>query len=222
MTPDVLPDPAALAAHVARWLADLANAKPGRFTVALSGGSTPRLMYEKLAGENFSWDRTHWFWGDERFVPPGDAQSNYRMAREAMLWRAPQANIHPVPTVGVAPEEAAAQYENELREFQTQGPLFDVTLLGLGPDGHTASLFPGSSALEERTRWTAVVEALGHTRITLTYPALDSSAHVAFLVTGAEKRDILRKVLSGDTALPAARIRPCGELRFFVDSEAAA
>jgi 6-phosphogluconolactonase len=222
VTLDVLPDPAALAAHAARWLAKLANAKAGPFTVALSGGSTPRLMYEKLAGEDFPWERTHWFWGDERFVPPDDPQSNYRMAREAMLWRAPAANIHPIPTIGVAPEEAAAQYERELRAFQTQDPLFDVTLLGLGADGHTASLFPGSPALDERTRWTAVAQALGHIRITLTYPALDSSAHVAFLVTGAEKRDVLRRVQAGDAGLPASRIRPRGELRFLVDSEAAA
>lgn len=144
------------------------------------------------------------------------------MAREAMLYRAPEENVHPVQTVGVTAQAAALAYETELKTLRGDGPLFDVTLLGLGPDGHTASLFPGSAMLDERTRLTGVVEGLGRTRVTLTYPALDDSAHVAFLVTGAEKRDALRRVLSGDMSLPASRIRPKGELVFFVDREAAA
>ena len=145
------------------------TAKEGVFAVALSGGSTPRRLYEHLAGppyrDAFPWSRTHWFWGDERFVPHGDAQSNYRMVREALLSRAPipAINIHPIPTEGVSPEAAAVTYERELKSFygakrlDAARPLFDVTLLGLGPDGHTASLFPGTAVLAERDRWVAAV-----------------------------------------------------------------
>jgi 6-phosphogluconolactonase len=221
MTVQVFSDPGALAQHAARWLSGLARAKQGRFAVALAGGSTPRATYEHLAREDFPWDRTQWFFGDERFVPPDDAQSNYRMAREAMLWRAPENNIHPVQTLGVTPETAALAYQTELKAVRGDGPQFDVALLGLGPDGHTASLFPGSPMLEERTLLTGVVKGLGQTRITLTYPALEDSGHVVFLVAGAEKRDVLRRVLAGDESLPAARVRPKGELLFFVDSQAA-
>jgi 6-phosphogluconolactonase len=222
VTIEIFSDPQALAAHVAEWLSALARAKEGPFTVALAGGATPRATYEHLAHEDVPWERTRWFFGDERFVPPDDADSNYRMAHEAMLWRAPEANVYPIQTLGVTPETAALAYETELKALRGDGPLFDVTLLGLGSDGHTASLFPGSPLLEERTRLTGVTEAAGHTRITLTYPALDDSAHVAFLVSGAEKRAALAKVRAGDVTLPASRIRPKGELRFFVDSDAAA
>jgi len=222
MTVQAFPDPQALAAHVAQWLSALACASQGPFTVALSGGSTPRAAYEHLARDDaFPWDRTRWFFGDERFVPPDDADSNYRMAHEAMLHRAPEKNVYPVQTVGVTAETAALAYERELKALHGDSFMFDVTLLGLGPDGHTASLFPGSPMLDERERWTGVVEALGHTRVTLTYPVLDDSAHVAFLVTGAEKRDVLKRVLAGDASLPASRIRPKGGLLFFVDSQAA-
>ena len=222
MNVETFPDAQSLAVHVAQWLSGLARAKQGPFTVALSGGSTPRATYEQLAKEDFPWERTRWFFGDERFVPPDDSESNYRMAQEAMLYRAPEKNVYRVQTLGVTAETAALAYETELKALRGDGPMFDVALLGLGPDGHTASLFPGSAMLDERERWTGVVEALGHTRVTLTYPVLNDSAHVAFLVTGAEKRDVLRRVLAGDTSLPAARIRPSGELRFFVDSAAAA
>ena len=223
MNVETFADPQVLAAHVAQWLGGLARAGKGPFNVALSGGSTPRAAYEQLARDDgFPWDRARWFFGDERFVPPDDAQSNYRMAREAMLYRAPENNVHPIRTVGVTAETAALAYETELKALRGIDTLFDVTLLGLGPDGHTASLFPGSAMLDERARLTGVVEGLGRTRVTLTYPALDDSAHVAFLVTGAEKRDVLKRVLSGDMSLPASRIRPKGELLFLVDREAAA
>ncbi len=222
MTVQTFPDAQSLAEYAAQWLSGLARAKQGPFTVALSGGSTPRATYEQIAKEDFPWERTRWFFGDERFVPPDDAESNYRMAHEAMLYRAPEKNVYRVQTLGVTAETAALAYETELKALRGDGPMFDVTLLGLGPDGHTASLFPGSPMLDERARWTGVVEALGHTRVTLTYPVLDDSAHVAFLVTGAEKREALRRVLAGDTSLPAARIRPTGELLFLVDSAAAA
>jgi 6-phosphogluconolactonase len=230
---EVFPDASALAHRVARWMTDLALTKDGPFAVALSGGSTPRSLYETLAGPEFlrvfPWQNVHWFWGDERFVPHGDPMSNYRMASDAMLSRAPVplAQIHPIPTVGVTPEEAAQHYATELQEFygakrfDPARPLFDLMLLGLGEDGHTASLFPSSPALDERERWTAVSELGEQPRITLTYPALESSAHVAFVVSGAAKQSILQRVRAGDDALPAARVHPVGDLHFFTDSAAA-
>lgn len=225
---EVAPDPEALARLAARWIAGLARAAHGRFAIALSGGSTPRRTYELLAREELPWDRIHWFWGDERFVPPDDQDSNYRMAREALLGDAPvpPGNLHPVPTSG-GPAEAARAYEAELKsyygasELDPARPLFDVQLLGLGGDGHTASLGPGRPELEERRRW--VVEVIGwqpQARITLTYPALASSRHAVFLVEGAGKQAILARALAGDTTLPAARLAPAGELRWLVDRAA--
>ena len=231
---EVLSDPDALAQRVADWLLELATAKDGVFSVALSGGSTPRLLYETLARapwrDEFPWPRVHWFWGDERFVPHDDPQSNCRMAREAMLDHVPvpAANIHPVPTEGIGAEAAARAYERELMSFygavrlDPAHPLFDVMLLGLGPDGHTASLFPESAALDERDHWVAAVaDAKGQPRITLSYPALESARHTAFLVTGAEKREIFARVQQGERDLPAARLKPKGELVWFLDCAAA-
>jgi 6-phosphogluconolactonase len=231
---EILADPNALARRVADWLLEIAAAKAGVFAVALSGGSTPRLLYERLAGPHyrdaFPWIRTHLFWGDERFVPHDDEQSNYRMVRAALLSRTPipAANIHPIPTTGISPEAAAAAYERALKSFYGAArldptrPLFDVTLLGLGLDGHTASLFPGTEVLAERDRWTAaVVDAKSEARITLTYPALESSRVAAFLVTGQEKRAIFDRFRRGDDSLPAARLRPIGALRLFADEAAA-
>ena len=231
---EVLADPESLARHVADWLLAEAGAKQGRFAIALSGGSTPRLLYEHLAAppylEKFPWERAHWFWGDERFVPEDDPLSNYRMAREALLSKAPipAASIHPIPTEHLDPEAAAADYERRLRSFYGAGqldparPLFDVTLLGLGTDGHTASLFPGSPALQEKTKWvTAVIGEKPEPRITLTLPALDSSRHVAFLVAGVDKREMLARFRQGDESLPAARVHPVGTLHIFCDAGAA-
>ena len=225
---ETLTDPPALARRVADWLLELAQAKDGRFALCLSGGSTPRILYALLAAppyrDSFPWGRAHLFWGDERFVPPDDPQSNYRMVREALLSHVdiPPANVHPIPTEPLTPTDAAQRYEFLLRGFHRpdpDAPLFDVTLLGLGADGHTASLFPGSAALSERTRWAVPAEG-SQTRITLTYPALESSRRVAFLVDGAPKRDILARVLAGDETLPAARLKPQGELRWFTDRAA--
>ena len=222
----------ALAHRAARWIADLAAASSGRFAIALSGGSTPRRLYQLLADspyrDTMPWERVHWFWGDERFVPWDHPDSNYGMVRAALLARAPvpAENIHGIETAG-APADAARAYEGVLDAYYGGGaldsarPLFDVQLLGLGPDGHTASLFPGTSVLEERTRRVAeVIGAKAEARITLTYPALESSRHMAFLVAGAEKREILARVLAGDRALPAARLRPVGDLTWFVDAAA--
>ncbi len=227
---EVLADPPALANRVAAWLLSAALAKTGRFAVALSGGSTPRRLYEIMIDprflDRFPWSRTHWFWGDERFVPPGDPLSNYRMVREAMLSRAPvpAANIHAIPTQGVTPEAAASAYEHDLQSFygadrlDPARPIFDVTFLGLGSDGHTASLFPGNPALRERHHWVvAVIGAKSEARITLTYPALESSAAVAFLVEGKEKREIFEGFRRGDPTLPATQLHPSGELLLFAD-----
>lgn len=225
---DVAADPEALARHAAARVAGLARAADGRFAIGLSGGSTPRRTYQLLTQEAMPWERIHWFWGDERFVPPDDKDSNYRMAREALFDHVPvpPENIHRVPTSGT-PAEAARAYEEELKSYygarrlDPARPLFDVQLLGLGTDGHTASLGPGRLELEERGRW--VVEVVGwqpQTRITLTYPALESSRHTAFLVEGAGKRAILARALAGDRSLPAARLAPVGELLWLVDRAA--
>jgi 6-phosphogluconolactonase len=230
---EILADPEALSRRVAEWLVDAAISQRGVFSIALSGGSTPRRLYEHLAEapyrDQFPWSRTHWFWGDERFVPQDDAQSNYRMVSEALLSRAPipTLNIHPVPTDCASPEAAASIYERELKSFygaerlDPARPLFDVTLLGLGPDGHTASLFPGTAVLAERDRWAAaVVGAKREARITLTYPALESSRQAAFLVEGEGKRAILERLRRGDDSLPAARLHPIGALCLFADAAA--
>lgn len=229
----VLADSAALARHAAEVLVDEAARVPGRFALSLSGGSTPKLLYELLATPEFRdrmpWERVHLFWGDERFVPHDHADSNYRMTREAMLDHLPipPENIHAVPT-DTTPADGAARYDRTLRVFygrenlDASRPLFDVTLLGLGEDGHTASLFPGTPALAERTAWAAAVTPEGEpTRITLTYPALESCRHAAFLVAGADKRDVLAQVRAGAADLPAARYRPMGELHWFTDQAAA-
>jgi len=155
--------------------------------------------------------------------------SNYRMVQEALLSQAPipASNIHPIPTEGVNPEAAASAYERDLKCFygaerlDPARPLFDVTLLGLGPDGHTASLFPGTAVLTERDRWVAaVVGAKSEARITLTYPALESSRHAAFLIAGEEKRIIFARFRRGDNNLPAARLCPIGTLSMFSDAAA--
>ena len=221
---EVLADAEALARRAADLVLAAANANAGPFAVALSGGSTPKRLYQLLATMPVPWARTHWFWGDERFVPPDDSASNYRMTREAMLSHVPvpAAQIHPVATVGVTPDEAAAQYEQALKAFRGgAAPLFDVVLLGLGTDGHTASLFPGKPMLDERQRWAgATDDPQGAPRITLTYPALESSREALFLVAGADKRAMLERLLAGDQALPSARLKPHGTLRVLADRAA--
>jgi 6-phosphogluconolactonase len=225
---------AALAQNVAGWLCALAQASGRDFAVCLSGGSTPRQLYERLAmpaiASRFPWRRAHWFWGDERFVPHDDPDSNYRMARDAFLSRVPipDGNIHAIPTEGLSPEQAAAAYETILKRFYgadmlaPDRPLFDVTLLGIGDNGHTASLFPGQPALQETKRWAvAVVGAKSEPRITLTYKALDSSRDVAFLATGEGKRDVVARARAGDRTIPAAMVRPVGHLHWFTDRAAA-
>ncbi|HEY1268174.1 MAG TPA: 6-phosphogluconolactonase [Candidatus Binatia bacterium] len=218
------------------WMraADEAIARAGRFAVALSGGNTPRALYTELAGGEFrsriAWDRVHFFWGDERCVPADHADSNYRMAYEALLARVPvpTANIHRIETER-GTEKAAAAYEAVLRDFFSSSPdtfpRFDLILLGIGEEGHTASLFPGSPALEERDRLvTAVyVEKLKTDRITFTLPMLNSAAEVAFLVAGKSKAAVVKETLRDGADVPAARVAPAnGRLSWFLDKEAAA
>jgi 6-phosphogluconolactonase len=230
---EILPDARALARHVAEWLTGAALAARGPFRVSLSGGSTPKTLYGLLAADEFRgrfpWPLVSWYWGDERFVPYDHPESNYRMAREAMLAKAPvpPENIHAVPVDGT-PEDAARRYERTLQEaygaatLDPARPLFDVTLLGLGSDGHTASLLPGDPVLQEGKRWVSIVShGRPEIRITMTYPVIESSRRVAFLVAGSEKAAILREIHNGDSQAPAARVRPLGELFWFVDRAAA-
>jgi 6-phosphogluconolactonase len=238
---EVLADPAALAAAVARLFASSAMAavrERGIFRAALAGGSTPRAAYALLATPMWQsrvpWDHSELFFGDERMVPAAHAESNYRMVREALLdfLPIPPRAVHRVSTeLGVS--GAARAYEQTLATaFGVEGPpqpppRFDLVLLGLGADGHTASLFPGSPALDETVRWVTVSAPSGgglH-RVTFTYPVLSRSACVAFVVAGAEKADVLARVLEGPAgpkSPPAARVRPEGELVWLTDAAAGA
>jgi 6-phosphogluconolactonase len=213
------------------------SAAAGHFVVALSGGSTPRALYSLLASAEFQsqvpWDRVHFFWGDERCVPPDHPDSNYRMAFETLLSKAPvlEENVHRIEAE-LVPEAAAARYEKTIREFfslvDSAWPAFDLVFLGLGDDGHTASLFPGSEALEEARRLAVAVyvEKLKAHRVTLTPPVLNHAANIFFLVAGESKAAILTDVLEekrGSESLPARRIDPQGgRLVWFVDRAAAA
>lgn len=208
-----------------------AIAARGRFSVALSGGSTPKGVYSLLAQANdLPWDKIHFFFGDERDVPPTDPESNYRMASESLLSRirVPAQNVHRI-AAELGAELAAPQYQNELRAFfqprEGEWPRFDLIMLGMGPDGHTASLFPGSAALNENTLWVADnwVEKFKTHRITLTFPVLNHTAEVMFLVAGEDKSQVLKEVLQGKTGLyPCQRIHPLnGRLLWIVDKAAA-
>jgi 6-phosphogluconolactonase len=223
----------AAAARVAEVARESTGAR-GLFTVALSGGSTPRGVYELLAGEEFregiDWPNVHVFFGDERMVPADRAESNYRMANEALLARVPipPENVHRIDGVGDAAANASA-YESEMRGLfgDAEWPRLDHVLLGMGDDGHTASLFPGTGVLKEGRLWVAPnwVEKLGAWRVTLTAPAINAARHVTFLVTGAAKAGRLREVLKGEhepSRLPSQLIRPHdGTLEWFVDRAAA-
>ncbi len=211
-------------------------AQKERAAVCLTGGSSPQQLYQMLAHEPWRaqvpWDRVHWFMGDDRFVMENDPLSNMGMARRLFLdrVRAPRQNIHPIPTDTNYPEGAARLYEEELKAFYGASqldrarPLFDLVLMGLGNDGHTASLFPHSSALDDTTHWVVGVAKAGMEpfvpRVTLTFPTLASTREMLFLVDGADKRDILRRVLAGED-LPARRAHANGDLVWLVDRAAA-
>jgi len=205
----------------------------GRFTIALSGGHTPKLLFQQLAQEplrsQMPWEQVWIFWGDERCVPKDHPDSNYRLAEELLLTKVPVRSTHVFRMRGEEPPpQAARDYEDELKRLWPQNPwpAFDLTLLGLGMDGHVASLIPGSPALlEEGNRWVVgnVIRSLQTVRITLTLPSINHSRAVWFLVTGSKKKEILSRILSeSDASYPASLVRPeTGELRWYIDQSAA-
>jgi 6-phosphogluconolactonase len=218
----------------------------GRFTVALSGGSTPKALYSLLAANyaSFAWNRIFLFFGDERHVPPTDAESNYRMVNEALLTKIaiPAENVFRVPAENPDAAAAASDYEAQLRRFfelrpgvrpdrpgdqPGEFPRFDLILLGMGPDGHTASLFPDSAALEEQSRLVVAnwVAKFNTHRITFTFPVLNRAAEVMFMASGADKAEMLHQVLEGKSTppLPSQRVQPTdGKLLWMLDEAAAA
>ena len=202
----------------------VALAQKGFFTVALSGGSTPKVLYQVLAEEfreQVPWSRTQFFWSDERHVPPDHPDSNYRMAHEALLSRVPvpKGNVHRVHSENPNAQEVADEYEKIIV------PRLDLILLGLGTDGHTASIFPGSGVLHEAKRLVAApwVEKLNTYRITMTLPLLNNGASIVFLVSGADKAPIVKEVLEGPKKYPAQFVQPTnGELIWMLDRDAAA
>jgi 6-phosphogluconolactonase len=213
----IAPDAAHLADMAAQRLIDRIGHTGEPAAICLTGGSTPKHLYELLATPRWRnqipWARVHWFIGDDRFVPPDDPLSNIGMARSAFLdgCAAPD-TIHPIDTGAASPDEAARGYERALKDFQrlhrTGRPLFDLVLMGVGPDGHTASLFPGDPALDEHTRWVVGVEHANVApfvpRVSLTFLCLAQTDEMLFLSTGVDKREILSRVFSGED-IPAGR-----------------
>jgi 6-phosphogluconolactonase len=227
-------DPAALAKAAAERVLARIAANGDRVAICLTGGSSPKQLYQLLATDPYRsripWERVHWFIGDERFVPATDPLNNMSVARQIFLDAcAAKANIHPIPTDVADPGEAALRYENELQSFygaETLDPsrlLFDVVLMGVGPDGHTASLFPGYPAVEETQRWVVGVPKANVEpfvpRVTLTLPALGSCREMLFEVAGSDKRAILTRVLESEN-LPGHRAHSLGETIWLVDQAA--
>lgn len=232
----IVPDAATLAQEAAtRLLARLTEPRE-RFAVGLTGGSSPEGLYRLLATEPYRnqipWERVHWFWGDDRFVPQDDPRSNAGQARRLFLDRVPvpPVNLHAILTEAANADEAARRYEVELREFygaerfDPARPLFDLVFMGVGNDGHTASLFPGHPQVDETERWVVGVSQAGQEpfvpRVSLTFPALASTRGMLFLVTGRGKREIMGRLLAG-ADLPAARAHADGSLVWLVDRDAA-
>lgn len=202
----------------------------GRCSLVLAGGSTPKALYTQLAHVDLPWDALHIFWGDERYVPPDHPDSNYRMAQEAWLSQVPipRDQIYPMPTDEPDPRTAAGRYEAAIHQFfgsqPGDWPRFDLVLLGLGDDGHTASLFPHTAALQVCDRLVTVGERQGQPRLTLSIPVLNRAEQVIFLVTGASKRPAVTEVwadVGNPEAYPARFIQPEGELIWLLDQEAA-
>jgi 6-phosphogluconolactonase len=227
-------DPDALAKAAADRLLARINANPGRIAICLTGGSSPKRLYQLLATADYAaaipWARVDWFIGDDRFVPPEDANSNIGMARTAFLDSfASRDQVHAIPTTMGTPDEAAAAYEATLKSFygsdtlDPNKPLFDLVLMGIGPDGHTASIFPGFPAMAVRDRWVVGVPE-AHVapfvpRVTLTLPALASCREMLFLITGSDKRAIAARVLDDDS-LPAAQAHSQHETIWLIDRAA--
>src|SRR5258706_15275084 len=219
--------PEALARAAAERILAALRRSSGRSAVSLTGGSTPEHLYELLATKPYrdalSWNRIHWFWGDDRFVPHNDPRSNFGVARRLLLdlVLAPVGNIHAIPTSVENVEEAACLYEAELRRFYGAErllpgrPLFERGLMGLGPEGHTASLFPGHAELDEKERWVVGVPEAGHEsfvpRVTLTFPTLASTCEILFLVGGPSKREVLSQGLP-EAHLPARVLYTVGRV----------
>ena len=231
----IFPDAESLSRSAAELFVTIASEAldaRGRFVAALSGGETPRRTYELLAGPPFAervdWSRTHVFWCDERCVPPDDARSNERMIRRALLDRVPipSAQTHPF-RCAENPEQSAASYEKELiRYFGSEPPAFDLALLGLGLDGHTASILPHSGVLFRGGAWTAVVRRgeEDFARLTMSPTLLNNSREAVFLVSGIDKAAVLKETIEGSLEpdrLPAQQIRPRGNLTWLVDRQAA-
>jgi 6-phosphogluconolactonase len=234
---EVLPAPADLfraAAEEFVRVGRAAIAEHGRFTVALSGGSTPRSLYSLLANKyaDFPWSQTFLFFGDERHVPPDHSDSNYRMVNEALLSKVPvpAGNVYRVPAENPDAAAVAAAYEENLRRFfqlrPDEFPRFDLILLGLGTDGHTASLFPDSAGLKEQSRLVLAnwVEKFKTHRITFTFPVLNHAANVMFLACGSDKADMVRQILEGENTppFPAQQVQPDGKLLWMLDEAASA
>ena len=219
-------------------IAEEAIKERGIFTLVLSGGTTPRLLYEELAKEPYAsrvdWQHTYLFWGDERCVPSDNPDSNFSLALQTLISKVdvPPSNIHRIPAATGSPKPVAAEYETTLREFfqatagsdpSTSFPSFDLVLLGIGGDGHTASLFPGDAALEERDRWVVAVDGANASppveRITLTLPAINKARYVIFLASGSNKREVFQQVVNNPetSSYPAARVKPLGRLVWFID-----
>ena len=219
-------------------IAEEAIKERGIFTLVLSGGTTPRLLYEELAKEPYAsrvdWQHTYLFWGDERCVPSDNPDSNFSLALQTLISKVdvPPSNIHRIPAATGSPKPVAAEYETTLREFfqatagsdpSTSFPSFDLVLLGIGGDGHTASLFPGDAALEERDRWVVAVDGANASppveRITLTLPAINKARYVIFLASGSNKREVFQQVVNNPetSSYPAARVKPSGRLVWFID-----
>ncbi len=222
-----------LATVYAQWLTGEIAAATSPFRIALCGGASPQPLYRLLASPAYrnriDWTKLQIHWGDERFVPHDDKDSNVRLARQLWLDHVPLQpdQIHPIPTDG-ALADCAARYDARLRReygretLDPARPLFDVMLLGVGENGHTASLMPGQPVLEERSLWAAPMpRPVPQQRITLTYPAIASSRFVTFLVAGAKKAQIVARVRGGEADLPAARVTSQGELIWFLDTAAA-
>lgn len=235
----VSPDLVTLSRAAAQALAGLVRERTSAgnpFSLVLSGGDTPRALYSLLATEfreRIDWSKVHLFWGDERYVPRTDPRSNYRMVKESLIDRVslPAGNVHPMPTELARPEESALEYEAFLRTFfhspPAPWPVFDLILLGLGAEGHTASLFPRSPALGEQQRWVAAVRVPAEPplRLTLTLPALNHASQVFFLAAGSRKARAVRAGTAdatSDGSCPAALVRPQdGNLIWWIDQSAA-